>query len=224
MNESRLAHYSGSFNVPAKRRGAGVAWRSIRDDHVSYAYAGLVIEDSELYIAVYQPTGAPLRRRTGRRGGPRNAMLPNGWDGGYQDSTWTGKPNVRAHLIGTCVSVIRPWDPNSASFQGWYVNLELPWRRSDCGYDSRDLILDITVTDDLENWQWKDVDQLEWSVDVGLLTAADAHWIWDQGWDAVGRLTQRESIFSKDWAGWAPDERWRAPVMPAGWNSTEPAG
>jgi len=56
------------------------------------------------------------------------------------------------HVVGTTMSVIRNWDLSLRGFTGWSVNLELPWRRSPVGYDSRDLILDLTVADDLSSW------------------------------------------------------------------------
>jgi hypothetical protein len=46
-----------------------VLWRSVPDGAVSYVYAGNLVACDEQVIAIFQPVGAPTRKRTGRRGG-----------------------------------------------------------------------------------------------------------------------------------------------------------
>jgi Protein of unknown function (DUF402) len=210
---------NGSTGPDDRRtRGAPTLWRSIPDGRASYVYAGITVEDGASVVVLHQPSGAPCKRRTGRRGGPRGGMLPGGWDGGHRDSVWQGAPNVRVHVVGTAMSVIRQWDAQASQFTGWYINLELPWRRTPVGFDSRDLILDVTISDDLSDWQWKDEAHLAWAVETGLLTGAAAKWIRDQGEQAVQRLQGREFPFDADWSKWAPDGDWPHPGMPDDWD------
>jgi Protein of unknown function (DUF402) len=76
-------------------------------------------------------------------------MLPDGWDGGYEQTAFRGPSVVRLHPTDQLFSVIRNWDADKEAFSGWYVNLERSWVRTPIGFDSRDDILDVTVADDL---------------------------------------------------------------------------
>ncbi len=200
--------------------GAPVLWRSIPDAAVSYVYAGNLVACDERVIAIFQPVGAPIKKRTGRRGGPRNSMMvPGGWDGGHAEEKWSGTPNVRLHVRGLAMAVIRRWDTDTRTFRGWYVNLEMPWQRTPVGFDSRDLILDVTASDDLSGWSFKDDDQLSWVTELGGLTTADAVWIREQGRRAADRLARREFPFDTDWSRFAPDPAWPVPQMPTRWDA-----
>jgi len=78
------------------------------------------------------------------------------------------------HPVGRSYSVIRTWLQAEERFHGWYVNLEQPWVRTEVGFDSRDDVLDVTVTDDLRECTLKDEDQLDFEVDLGTLTQDEA--------------------------------------------------
>lgn len=199
--------------------GAPVLWRSVPDGAVSYVYAGNLVACDEQVIAIFQPVGAPTRKRTGRRGGPRNSMVPGGWDGGHDEGTWAGPANVRLHVRGLPIAVIRRWDADAGDFRGWYVNLEMPWRRSAVGFDSRDLVLDVTATDDLSGHAFKDDDELTWLTEQGGITTAGAAWIREQGRLASLRVARREFPFDADWSRFTPDPGWAAPGMPARWSA-----
>jgi hypothetical protein len=180
-----------------------VLWRSVHDDGVGYVFAARLLADDADAVALFQPAGAAVVRRTGRREGPRGSMLPGAWDGGHEHATWAGPAGVRLHVRGTALSVIRRWD--GAGSTGWYLNLELPWRPSPFGYDSRDLVLDVTAADDLSSWSWKDADQLALAVALGAVPAQRAAWIRAQGERAVRRPEARAFPFDADWSRWAPD-------------------
>ncbi len=171
-----------------------VLWRSVHPDGVGYVLAAHLVADDPDAVALFQPTGAAVARRTGPRTGPRGA---------HEHRVWEGPSNVRLHVRGTALSVIRRWD--GAGFAGWYLNLELPWRPSPFGYDSRDLVLDVTAADDLSRWAWKDGDELAAAVAAGGMWAAGAAWVRRQGELAVERLEVRAFPFDADWSRWAPD-------------------
>ncbi|PFG29672.1 DUF402 domain-containing protein [Paramicrobacterium agarici] len=201
-------------------RGEAVLWRSVPDDAVSYCFAANVIEANDRHVALYQPHGAPIRLRTGARGGPRGSILRGGWDGGHQELPWNGGPSVRVHPRGRHYAVIRQWDSSAQRFDGWYVNLELAWQRSVAGFDSRDLVLDIVAERDLSTWRWKDEDHLAWSVEQRILSSAQAQWIRNAGWQAVADLDARTPIFTDDeWDQWVPDGSWPFPFFGADWAS-----
>ena len=200
------------------QRGDEVVWRSRPDGTIGYVFAAIVVEDSEDVIALFQPAGAPCKRRTGARGGPGGrVMLPQGWDGGHEDVTFAGPSTLRMQPTGMSYAVLRPW--LGEDWGGWYVNLEQSWRRTPVGVDGHDDILDILVADDLSAWKWKDEDELAWSVDVGKVSAQEAATVRATGEAVIAAVQQRQWPFdSAAWSRWQPDPAWPVPTMPADWN------
>ncbi|MEV0126610.1 DUF402 domain-containing protein [Streptomyces sp. NPDC050703] len=47
----------------------------------------------------------------------------------------------------------------AAGLRNWYVNFEHPTRRSEAGFDTFDLTVDLVIDPDLTSWQWKDEDE-----------------------------------------------------------------
>jgi predicted RNA-binding protein associated with RNAse of E/G family len=121
------------------------------------------------------------------------------------------------HMWGTSHTIIRYWDFAFDRAEGWYVNLEAPWRRTRIGIDTQDFVLDITVAADLSSWSWKDEDELAWSVDAGLYSAEDAAAIRAEGDRSVAALKARAWPFCADWSEWRPNPAWAIPTLPADW-------
>ncbi|WP_254708113.1 DUF402 domain-containing protein [Streptomyces lunaelactis] len=46
-----------------------------------------------------------------------------------------------------------------AGLRNWYVNFEHPTRRTEDGFDTFDLTVDLVIDPDLARWQWKDEDE-----------------------------------------------------------------
>src|SRR5205807_6354277 len=126
--------------------GAQVVWRSRPGGEIGFVFAAVVLEDGPSFTALFQPKGAPCKRRSGERSGPAGRqMLPGGWDGRHDDRAFAGPSTARVHPVGSGFAVLRHWDEHRRRYQGWYVNLERPWRRTPIGFDSRDDVLDLTV-------------------------------------------------------------------------------
>jgi hypothetical protein len=200
-------------------RGDSVLWRSRPAGAVGYLYSANVVKDSAGAVALFQPSGAPGKRRIGRRGGPggRN-LLPNGWDGQHEDFTWQGPGMIRLHPLGDNYSVLRRWDDQVGHYQGWYVNLERSWRRTPFGFDSCDHVLDVVVADDLSTWHLKDEDELAWEVDAGKLSPAQAADIHETADAVFVRIATRAWPFEEQiWSSLSPDASWNMPQIPANW-------
>jgi predicted RNA-binding protein associated with RNAse of E/G family len=101
--------------------------------------------------------------------------------------------------------------------EGWYINLEAPWRRTSIGFDTQDLVLDVTVTDDLSTWAWKDEDELAWSVSTGITSPEEAAVIRAEGMRAIQAMETRAWPFQHDWSMWRPNPEWGIPTLPANW-------
>lgn len=147
-------------------------------------------------------------------------MLPGGWDGGYRDSVFPGPSTVRLHPTGSPFSVIRDWDEERGRCRGWYANLEQPWMRTPIGFDGHDDILDIRVATDLSSWSWKDEDELEWSVEVGKISAEYAGAVRRAGNEVIGLIDAKAWPFDESvWSGLCLPES-GMPVMPEQWATT----
>ncbi|MFV0523207.1 MAG: DUF402 domain-containing protein [Acidimicrobiales bacterium] len=178
--------------------GTSVVWRSVFPDHVGYVFAARVIIDTDNVIALQQPTGSPVLRRGGARGGPHGrSLLPGGWDGTHQPDTFRAGHVVRAHEPGRPYSIIRRITPDG--YAGWYINIELCWRRTPIGFDSRDLTVDVILDNDHANPEWKDLDELDWNRDVGNITATAHTKYVDYGHQAIKDARANRGLFALDW-------------------------
>src|SRR5260370_26527230 len=119
-------------------------------------------------------------------------MLPGGSMGKHEDRVFAGPPMLSLHVWGTSHSLLRSWNFERDQAEGWYVNLEAPWRRTSIGFDSEDHVLDITVADDLSSWSWKDEDELEWSVEAGKYTRTQADEFRAEGERVAAAIERRD--------------------------------
>jgi len=206
------------MTIPFWHPGNPVAWRSCPQGHIGYVMPVTVVVDTPAVTVLFQAPGSICKRRSGTRGGPGNRnLLVEHWDGKHEDRVWNGSPNLRLHVWGTAHSIIRRWNMTTQSAQGWYINLEAAWRRTSIGFDTQDLVLDVTVTDDLSSWAWKDEDELAWSVSVGKYLLQEAEQIRDEGLRVIQALEARAWPFDEDWSKWCPDPNWQVPTLPDNW-------
>ena len=199
--------------------GETVVWRSRPQGNVGYVIPMTVVVDEPRCTVLFQATGSVCKKRSGRRGGPGGrTMVSDGWDGRHDDVVFPGPPTLRLHPWGAAHAVIRSWNFTADRAEGWYVNLESPWRRTRIGFDSQDLVLDVTAAHDLSSWAWKDSDELDWSVEVSKYSREEAEEIREEGLRVVKRLEQRAWPFHEDWSAWRPNASWPVPGVPENWN------
>jgi uncharacterized protein len=179
-----------------------------------------VVQDDDDLVALYLAPGTRCKRRTGERGGPRGRLLIED-SGGHEDWTWSENRRLFLWRPHDMHAVSLFWQEHENVFLGWYVDILLPFRRADRGFDTRDLDLDIVIAPD-RTWHWKDEDELVWSQEQGLRTAQEVQSIWKEAERVVGLLTAGDPIFAESWTCWRPDPRWTIPSVPAGWNSAHP--
>lgn len=197
--------------------GASVVWRSRPAGAVGFVFACRVLADRPDVAAILQPTGAPISTRVGKRGGPRGRSLLS-WDGTREERVWNQSPVVRLHPVGRSYSVIRTWHTSEARYRGWYVNLEQPWVRTTVGFDSRDDVLDVTVSDDLNVCTLKDEDELRFAVGEGKLTSGEADAIRATAESAITDVTARRWPFHETaWEALEPMNDSEPLRLPSGW-------
>jgi hypothetical protein len=179
-----------------------------------------VVRDDENLIALYLCPGTRQRRCKGRRGGPSGRqMLPDGWTGEYEISVWHTHRALFLYRPGDAHSVGLFWRESDGEFQYWYVNLEIPWRRSPVGFDTWDQELDLVVAPDLSSWKWKDEDEFAWLQEVGIITAAEAASVRAEADRAITAIEHRLSPYCDGWERWQPNSSWLPLDVPANWTA-----
>ncbi len=68
-----------------------------------------------------------------------------------------------------------------------------------------------------EIWRWKDDHELEWEVEHGSFTRAEADELYREGERAVARLRSQRAMFER-WISWRPDPAWPLAVLPTDWD------
>jgi hypothetical protein len=169
-----------------------------------------VVEDSPNLLAIYSPPGSRFHFP------PGDWPTPDGrhpWHG-YQG--WQGQGTLMLQRPRDCYAVWLFWDGPDREFQGWYINLESPFTRTEIGIDTMDLELDIVVAPD-RSWSMKDVDLLWQRRQEGRFSLNDVRSILDLG-DGIGRmLDDGDWWWDDEWIGWEPDPAWAVPAIPRNW-------
>jgi hypothetical protein len=108
------------------------------------------------------------------------------------------------------------WDHALDRFDCYYINFQLPYRRSHCGFDTLDLDLDIVIDPDY-NWKWKDEDEYQAGIREGGIQAEWVRGVEQSKTDVFDRLNTRRVPLDGSWVPWRPDPTWAVPQLPQGW-------
>ena len=108
------------------------------------------------------------------------------------------------------------WDHTMDQFSCYYINFQLPYKRSHCGFDTLDLDLDIVI-DPQYKWKWKDKKEYQRGIREGGI---QAEWV-------MGIEQSQEEVFDKinahkypmdgSWVNWRPNSEWYPPTLPERW-------
>lgn len=207
--------------------GSEIVLRSIRDfdgngPAVGFAVTGTVVVDDSDVMAVCTVPDSAMRTRAGRGSGPTGrVILPRDWHGEYHERGWSGHTVVRVHRAGDPWSVWR-WHDGSAWLDQWYGNLESPWQRTVLGFDTQDWALDVVGVGHPGTAEWrvasKDEDELDWMVEQGTVTAAQAAEVREAGAELTRLAVAGGWPFDADWGAWVPDPGLVPIPMPEGWS------
>ena len=122
------------------------------------------------------------------------------------------------------VSLMRPgewhalwvsWRPDGEP-SDWYVNLQLPFRRTALGFETMDLMLDLIVELD-RSWRWKDEDELETFVERGVFERDLPERLREEGLRVARQAERDEPPFCDGWHSWRPEPGWEVPDLRSGW-------
>ena len=181
-----------------------------------------VVRDDRRGLVAWLPTGSARLVAYPRDGhGIRNrslaerAALAVAGDYDMRVAPWRGPGVLRIAPTGVAWSIWYFRDELDGSFEGHYLNLELPHERPAAGSPrthTRDLTLDVWVQNG-ETWL-KDEDELDAGVGAGWCTAEQAGVIRD-----IAEQARREQIdprawpLDEGWEEWQPPPEWDQPLI-----------
>jgi len=87
------------------------------------------------------------------------------------------------------------WDEGFREMRLWYVNLEEPLRRTSVGFDYQDQFLDVEISPDRSSWRWKDEDELQEAVELGVISSERASELRAEGKRVIERMEANEPSF-----------------------------
>ena len=172
----------------------------------------IVVHDKPASLALYLPAGTPWKKPVSREGIALR-LTPEDWV--LADSRMPIE-SLRLVTPGSSHSVLLLWSEGFHRFLTWYVNLELPLRRTAIGFDYMDQVLDIEISQDLKSWHWKDEDELVEAQALGLISAERAGEIRAEGERVIENMKSRKPPFDEHWDSWRPDPSWPIPELPGG--------
>lgn len=190
-----------------RRPGDSIVRREVWRGEPRVGWSGIVVEDSPSLLALYMPGGSPLAYAEDFFG------APHPWS---SRSRWEGYGVLQLQRPGNMHAVWIFWHGDTREFHGWYVNLQEPFRRTERGFDTQDLELDIVVELD-GSWRYKDDEMLETWVERGRWREPEISAIRREGAAIAAELEAGRRWWSDDWASWEPDPGWKMPALPGDW-------
>ena len=195
----------------SRPRGEVIIRREVWHDEPKVGWAGIVVEDTPELLALYMSEGSPFGFADDFFG------APHPWS---HHDRWEGHGVLQLQRPGEMHAVWVFWHGLEREFRGWYLNLQEPFRRTRLGFDTQDLELDVLVGLD-GSWRYKDDEKLESWIDRGRWTAGEVDAIRGEGERLAVELESGRRWWTDEWAAWTPDPRWRMPVLPADWDTSD---
>jgi hypothetical protein len=204
------------------RPGEPVVLHEVWNDSVWAARPMTVMRDEGDFVALWFPKGTrwkapttpPTRRREATRG-DRLATCAALGDWVFVDAVWD-VDTLALMREGDWHALWISWLDGGQQW-GWYVNLQQPYRRTELGFETMDLMLDVVVELD-RSWWWKDEDELQTFVERGVFDDALAERVREEGLRVARRAERNEPPFNEPWPDWRPPPSWSIPELPPHWS------
>jgi len=108
------------------------------------------------------------------------------------------------------------WDHDSNQFGCYYLNYQLPFQRSHCGFDTLDLDLDIVI-DPQYHWKWKDEEDYRVAIREGSIQDEWIKGIEKSHEEVFERINKHDYPLDGSWLRWQPISTWLPPMLPEKW-------
>jgi protein associated with RNAse G/E len=203
--------------------GDNVILRGVYEGRPVYVQSARVVKDTPTETALLVWPGAQCMVANGYM---HHAHSPQ-WDRWHE--TMTDTLNLQPFTWHTnrflillepekFYSTIYIWEAATDRFDCYYVNFQLPFRRTRLGFDSLDLDLDIIIEADY-SWKWKDVDEYQHAIRVGGIRPEWVSAIERARAEVAARFSNRAYPLNGAWLNWCPDPNWAPPSLPVDWDS-----
>ncbi len=197
--------------------GQSVLVREIWQGKVWTARPEIVVQDTPELLVLYKARGTRWKQSISPDGTKPSVQSRKSGQWQLSDAVWDIEGNLRLNITGCHYSVLAFWNDSHESLRYWYINLEYPIIHTEKGFDYTDMLLDILVEPDLKTWHWKDADEFQEALDIGLISPQEAKMFRAEGEKALKLLQSGKSIFNH-WENWRPDPSWQVPSLPGSWN------
>lgn len=209
--------------------GTPLALRGIVHNKVWIAHAVRVIEDTDELLAVYLQPGAACKIPSGLIGRKYSGEMNAGsrWDEqdgpGWQLMDWEWQHRSAIILMQPDKYYDVNWfrSADTGLFEGWYVNFQLPFRKTVRTIDTLDLEIDLIVEPDKTS-RWKDESEYQEGVRRGSIPAEQARAVEKARLEVVGLIAGGSPLFDDPrWHDWQPQRGWTPPQLPDDWSVVE---
>ena len=183
------------------RPGQTIVRREVRNEGWAWLEVPVfVVRDDPDLLVTYLPEGAPFTFPPGPE--------PHPWAG---RGTWEGHGVLMLQRPDEAHAVWVFWEGPERNLACWYLNLQEPFRRTDRGFDTQDLELDLVVHPD-GGWERKDEDLLDERLHEGRFTAEQLVEIKAECTRIEFELAAGRRWWDPYWALWEPDPAWQLEV------------
>jgi hypothetical protein len=196
--------------------GDVILYRGIWCINIYWAIQVIIVRDDPDRIIVYWRAGTPVKRPS-HRISPKEMVedpKPNLIDG-----KWTDTDILMFATPGASHSIYAMWESSHSRFKCWYINLQEPLLRTPLGLDTTDYLLDIVVEPERTNWRWKDEDEFDEAIELGIFALEKAKEIRNEGKRVIQEIESNQSPFCDGWENWHPPEDWIVPDFPKEWDT-----
>ncbi len=114
-------------------------------------------------------------------------------------------------------AIFYTWHHDTDQFTCYYINFQLPYRRSHCGFDTLDLDLDLVI-DPQFTWRWKDEDAYREGIQEGGIHEQWVDGIEHAQQEVFDKIHKRCYPLDGSWMHWRPDPSWNPPRLPERWD------
>jgi len=114
-------------------------------------------------------------------------------------------------------STIYIWNETSSEFICYYINFQLPFRRTPLGFDTLDLDLDLVI-DPSFNWEWKDESEYREGIRSGGIRPEWVREVERAKPEVFERIEKRAYPLDASWLNFQPDPTWLLPCLPKNWD------
>jgi uncharacterized protein len=194
--------------------GQVILLRGVWHGVIHWACPARIVQDTPELVAVYWVAGTPTML-------PRQRTIPQDFltnNIRLYPSQWKGTDVLMLVTPGASHSVELMWEAGTNRMRHWYINLQEPLRRTRQGFNSMDHMLDIVISPDQSTWQWKDEDEFNEAVAIGVYSKEEALDIRKEGEKVIADLLAGKSPFCDGWENWRPPARWEIPPLSQGWD------